>query len=297
MNKTTAGRSRALNAQSPRATGKPVVHPVVDTLIIGAGFAGLGSAIQLRKAGVHNIVILERATEVGGTWRDNQYPGAACDIPSNLYSFSFAPNPNWSRSYSGSREILAYVHSLVNDFGLQDLIQYHQNVTRVDLDESQGVWHIQTDSGKVWKGKTVIMASGPLANASFPNIRGIENFKGKKIHSARWDHDYDFTGKRVAVIGTGASAIQIIPELVKKVDKLKVFQRTPAWVMPRPDFSTSDLSKKVFAKLPFTQKAIREALYWAHESMALAVIWSSPVTRVGERLGRASIPRPAGPTR
>ncbi|HEX4856427.1 MAG TPA: NAD(P)-binding domain-containing protein, partial [Limnobacter sp.] len=240
--KATSGSSATVKPEQRKATrpatrrgstSKSGEH-VYDTLIIGAGFAGLGTAIKLREGGVHNIAILERAAEAGGTWRDNQYPGAACDIPSNLYSFSFAPNPNWSRSYSGSREILGYVHSLIADFGLESLIQYNQNVSHVQFDESQGLWLIQADSGKLWKGRAIIMASGPLANASFPNIRGIENFKGKKIHSARWDHDYDFTGKRVAVIGTGASAIQIIPELVKKVDMLKVFQRTPAWVMPRP---------------------------------------------------------------
>ncbi|WP_370261215.1 NAD(P)-binding domain-containing protein [Limnobacter sp.] len=260
---------------------------VFDTLIIGAGFAGLGSAIKLRKAGVHNIAILERAAEVGGTWRDNQYPGAACDIPSNLYSFSFAPNPAWSRSYSGAQEILAYVHSLVNDFGLQPFIHYQQNVTQLELDEAQGLWVVHTSAGAVWRGRSVIMASGPLANASFPNIRGLERFQGKKIHSAQWDHSYSFEGKKVGVIGTGASAIQIVPELVKRAGSVKVFQRTPPWVMPRPDFTTSSLSKALFAKLPFTQKAIREALYWAHESMALAVIWDSPVTKLGERLGRA----------
>lgn len=287
MNKTTAGRSRALNAQSPRATGKPVVHPVVDTLIIGAGFAGLGSAIQLRKAGVHNIVILERATEVGGTWRDNQYPGAACDIPSNLYSFSFAPNPNWSRSYSGCREILGYIQSMVRDFGLEPLIRYQQNVTDVVLDEAQGIWTVHTDNGDTWRARSLIMASGPLANASLPKIQGIEEFKGKIIHSARWDHDYDLTGKRVGVIGTGASAIQIVPEIVKKAAKVRVFQRTAPWIMPRPDFTTSELSKRVFSRFPGTQRAIREALYWTHESMALAVIWNSPLTRVGERLGEA----------
>jgi len=177
---TTASRTTVRRSSAKSASAKSGEH-VYDTLIVGAGFAGLGTAIKLREAGVHNVAILERAAEVGGTWRDNQYPGAACDIPSNLYSFSFAPNPNWSRSYSGSKEILGYVHSLVNDFGLEKLIQYQQNVTRVELDDAQGIWMIHTDNGQVWKGKTVIMASGPLANASFPKIRGIENFKGKKI--------------------------------------------------------------------------------------------------------------------
>ncbi|HEX4844479.1 MAG TPA: NAD(P)/FAD-dependent oxidoreductase [Limnobacter sp.] len=285
--RNTAKPAQRRNSTARKAGTGPAGEQVFDTLIIGAGFAGLGSAIKLREAGVHNIAILERASEVGGTWRDNQYPGAACDIPSNLYSFSFAPNPAWSRSYSGAREILAYVHSLVNDFGLQPFIRFQQNVTQVELDEARGLWVVHTEAGSVWRGRSIIMASGPLANASFPNIRGIERFQGKKIHSARWDHGYNFAGKRVGVVGTGASAIQIVPELVKKAGSVKVFQRTPPWVMPRPDFNTSALSKTLFAKLPFTQKAIREALYWTHESMALAVIWDSPVTRLGERLGRA----------
>lgn len=262
-------------------------NEIYDTLIIGAGFAGLGTAIKLKEAGVHRIAILERAGEVGGTWRDNQYPGAACDIPSNLYSFSFAPNPSWSKSYSGSQEILGYVQSLVRDFGLGGLIHFHQNVVKVELNEATGIWHVYMETGAVWLGRHVVMASGPLANASFPAIRGLDQFQGKKIHSARWDHDYDFTGKRVAVVGTGASAIQIVPQLVKQAAAVKVFQRTPPWLMPRPDFTTSSLSKKLFEAVPFTQKAVREALYWAHESMALAVIWDSPMTRLGERLGKA----------
>ncbi|HEY1058288.1 MAG TPA: NAD(P)/FAD-dependent oxidoreductase [Limnobacter sp.] len=282
--------SAALKANAPKTTAKSRRGPssmVYDTLIVGAGFAGLGTAIKLRENGVHKLAILERASEVGGTWRDNQYPGAACDIPSNLYSFSFAPNPNWSRSYSGSREILAYVKTLVSDFGLEPLIHFQQNVTSLELDEATGVWNLHTDNGEVWRGRAVVMASGPLANASLPKIEGIDSFKGKKMHSARWDHDYDFSGKRVAVVGTGASAIQIVPELVKKAAKLKVFQRTPPWVMPRPDFASSGLTRRLFAKMPITQKAVREALYWTHESMALAVIWDSPLSRVGERLGKA----------
>ena len=258
----------------------------VNTLIIGAGFAGLGAAIRLKAAGIKDIVILERADKVGGTWRDNNYPGAACDIPSNLYSYSFAKNPNWTRGYSNSAEILAYIQSLVTDNQLHDLIQFKQNVVKLRFEEETGEWFVLTEQGQEYHARSVIIASGPLSNFDFPKITGIEDFKGKKIHSAQWDHDYDMAGKRVAVIGTGASGIQIIPELVKTADFVKVFQRTPAWVIPRMDYQTPEWQKKLFAKAPFTQSLMRKALYATHESMALAVIWNSPLTNVAERLAK-----------
>ncbi len=255
----------------------------VDTLIIGAGFAGLGTAIKLKAAGVTNFVILERAAEVGGTWRDNTYPGAACDIPSNLYSYSFAPNPNWSRSYSGSAEILRYVHHLVEQYDLERFIQFNQTVQSVIYDDASGLWTV-TAGDQQWLARSVVVASGALANPSYPAIAGRESFGGKVIHSARWDHSYDFSGKRVAVIGTGASAIQIIPELVKQAAKVKVFQRTPAWVLPRPDFVTPGWNKLLFRKLPTAQSLMRKALYTAHEALALGIIWNSPLTRLIERV-------------
>lgn len=255
-----------------------------DVLIIGAGFAGLGMAIRLKQAGIGNIIILERGTDVGGTWRDNQYPGAACDIPSNLYSYSFAPNPNWSRSYSGSSEILDYVHSMVRDFQLEPLIQFQKNVTGIEFDEHAGLWHARTEQGDHYCGRAAVMASGPLSNCSLPNIPGIERYEGKKIHSARWDHDYDMAGKKVAVVGTGASAVQIIPELVKQVDHLTVFQRTPGWVLPRLDLETPEWNKALFRALPGAQFMTRQALYGLHEAMALALIWQSPLTAVAEKV-------------
>ncbi len=263
----------------------------VNTLIIGAGFAGLGSAIRLKQAGLNDFVILERGTKVGGTWRDNNYPGAACDIPSNLYSYSFAQNPNWSRGFSGSNEILDYINHLVSNFNLGELIRFNQNVSSLSFDEATGLWTVSLSDGNFYHARTVIAAQGPLSNFSFPKIDGIENFKGKKIHSANWDHDYDIKGKRVAVIGTGASAIQIIPELVKTADFVKVFQRTPGWVTPRPDYKTPEWNKAIFRKLPAAQTAMRRALYWTHESMALAVIWSSPLTKVAEQLAKSHLNR------
>ncbi len=281
--------SKAASAKTKSIEKQPLA--VVNTLIIGAGFAGLGSAIRLKQAGLNDIVILERGSQVGGTWRDNTYPGAACDIPSNLYSYSFAQNPNWSRGFSGSSEILEYVHYLVNNFKLNDLIKFNQNVESLSFEEKTGLWTVVLTNGGFYQARTVIAAGGPLSNFSFPKIDGLENFKGKKIHSANWDHDYDIKGKRVAVIGTGASAIQIIPELVKTADFVKVFQRTPGWVTPRPDYKTPEWNKTIFRKLPVTQTAMRQALYWTHESMALAVIWNSPLTKIAEQLAKGHLKR------
>ncbi|UWN49699.1 Baeyer-Villiger monooxygenase [Alcanivorax sp. ALC70] len=289
---TKAASKKAASKKAPRKTAarKPASKPA-SVLIVGAGFAGLGMAIRLKKAGIEDFVILERGEDVGGTWRDNTYPGAACDIPSNLYSFSFAPNPNWSRSYSGGAEILDYIHYLVSAFGLREHIRFQHNVTALDFDTRRGLWTAELEGREPLRACAAVMAQGPLSNASFPDIEGVEDFQGKKIHSARWDHDYDFTGKRVAVIGTGASAVQIVPELVEKVDRLKVFQRTPAWVIPRPDFRTPDWHKTLFRALPASQKAVREALFWTHETMAMAVIWNSPLTRLAERLARRHLRR------
>ncbi|MGH8517560.1 MAG: flavin-containing monooxygenase, partial [Panacagrimonas sp.] len=165
-------------------------HKPVDVLIVGAGFAGLGTAIRLRQAGVRNVVILERGNEVGGTWRDNQYPGAACDIVSNLYSYSFAQNPEWSRNFSGSGEILGYIHHLVQRFELAPLIRFQQNVVGMVFDEGAGQWQVSTAGGQTWRARSVVMCQGPLSNSSWPKISGLETYEGHKIHSARWDHAY-----------------------------------------------------------------------------------------------------------
>ncbi|MBK6809678.1 MAG: NAD(P)/FAD-dependent oxidoreductase [Sandaracinaceae bacterium] len=263
----------------------------VETLILGAGFGGVGAAIRLTRAGLGDFLILERAADVGGTWRDNTYPGAACDIPSNLYSFSFAQNPEWSRAYSGSAEILQYVQRLVDEHQLRPRIRFHQNVSHMRFDERAGEWEVRTDTGSVFRARSVISATGGLANPGYPAIEGRERFAGKTIHSARWDHGYDFAGKRVAVIGTGASAVQIIPELVKVAGSVKVFQRTPGWVVPRPDYRVPERQKARFRRNPAAQTAARQALFWGHESSALAVIWPSPLTRVAEGIASAHLRR------
>ncbi len=274
--------------QRPPARRSAGTH-VHDTLIIGAGFAGLGTAIKLREAGVEDLVILERADRVGGTWRDNNYPGAACDIPSLLYSYSFAPNPKWSRAYSPSDEICRHIEELADRFDLRRHIRFDANVEGLVFDEAEGVWDIATSGGDAYRARTVVAASGPLADASFPQVRGIDTFTGQKILSARWDHDYDLRGKRVAVIGTGASAIQIVPELVKVAESVKVFQRTPGWVMPRLDMATPKVAQAAFTKVPALQQAARTALFLAHEVAATGLVWDTPVTTLIQKIGLAHL--------
>ncbi|NEW45005.1 flavin-containing monooxygenase [Nocardia cyriacigeorgica] len=259
----------------------------LDVAIIGAGFAGIGTAIRLRQKGITDFAIFERDTKVGGTWRDNTYPGAACDIPSRLYSYSFAPNPYWSHTYSGSPEILDYIESMVDEFGLRPRIRFGHTVTGVTFDETSALWNI-TFSGRrrTVRARTIVIASGPLSNASFPAIPGIEDYQGHKIHSARWDHDYDFTGKRVAMVGTGASAVQIVPELVHRAETVKVFQRTPGWVLPRVNRSTNELTKQLYRRLPVTESLARQGWFWGHESVALGVVWNTPLTRVVESVAK-----------
>ncbi|WP_024799337.1 NAD(P)/FAD-dependent oxidoreductase [Nocardia sp. BMG51109] len=255
----------------------------LDVAIIGAGFAGIGAAIRLRQKGIGNFAIFERDDRVGGTWRDNTYPGAACDIPSRLYSYSFAPNPDWSQTYSGSSEILGYIESMVDESGIRPRIRFGHTVTGLVFDEEQGLWHIGfAGRRRKVKARTVVLASGPLATPGMPNIPGLDTYEGHTIHSARWDHDYDFTGKKVAVVGTGASAVQIIPELVRDAASVKVFQRTPGWVLPRVNRRTSGLAKQVYRRAPVTQSLARDAWFWGHESVALGVVWNSPLTRVVE---------------
>lgn len=260
-----------------------------DVLVVGAGFTGLGTAIKLREAGIEDIVILERADRVGGTWRDATYPGAACDIPSLLYSFSFAKNPGWSRSYSPSDEIRQHIEDLVDRFGLGPMLRFGVNVTSMAFDRRAGVWNVESESGETFQARSVVAASGPLANASFPAIRGIETFEGHKILSARWDHDYDLAGKKVAVVGTGASAIQIIPEVVKVAESVKVLQRTPGWVLPRVDLPTPKVAKAVFAMAPPVQQLARSALFVGHEAAATGLVWDTPVTTAIQRAGLAHL--------
>ncbi|WP_109535683.1 flavin-containing monooxygenase [Mycolicibacter sinensis] len=264
---------------------------VYQTLIVGAGFSGIGAAIKLAESGLagdDEIVILERSDRVGGTWRDTRYPGAACDIPSLLYSFSFVANPAWSRAYPSADEICAHIEDMVDRFDLRRHIRFGTEVTGLAFDEGKGTWTVSAGRKK-FRARTVVLASGPLPDASFPAIRGLETYTGHKIHSARWDPHYDFTGKKVAVIGTGASAVQIIPELVEQAGFVKVFQRTPGWVMPRLDMAMPASVQALFAKVPAAQQLARQALFWGHEASATALVWNTPLSGLVAQLGKAHL--------
>ena len=236
----------------------------VRTLVVGAGFAGLGTAIKLDEHGFSDFIVVEKGDTVGGTWRDNTYPGAACDVPSQLYSFSFAPNPDWSRSFSPQPEIQAYLERTAEEAGVLDRFRFGVTVLDLAWDEDEQVWLVSTDHGDV-TADVVITGSGGLSEPRLPEIEGIESFEGEVFHSARWNHDYDLTGKRVAVIGTGASAIQIVPEVAKQVDHLDLYQRTAPWVMPRRDRDYTRLERFAFRHVPFFQKAYRTGIYWGRE--------------------------------
>ncbi|HYI62488.1 MAG TPA: NAD(P)/FAD-dependent oxidoreductase [Acidimicrobiales bacterium] len=236
--------------------------------IVGTGFAGLGMAIRLAEAGIDDVVVLERASEVGGTWRDNHYPGCACDVPSHLYSFSFAPNPDWTNTYSPQPEIEAYLQRCAERHGVRDRILWGAEVLEARWDEAGQRWHLATPVGEV-TADVVISGNGPLSEPNVPALPGIERFEGTAFHSAAWDHDHDLTGRKVAVIGTGASAIQFVPQIQPRVEQLTVFQRTPPWVMPHPARDVSERERRLYRRVPLAQKAVRAGVYWARELFVL----------------------------
>ncbi|HEV2781132.1 MAG TPA: NAD(P)/FAD-dependent oxidoreductase [Actinophytocola sp.] len=257
-----------------------------ETVIVGTGFSGLGMAIRLIKEGRTDFVVLEKADDVGGTWRDNTYPGCACDVPSHMYSFSFEPNPNWSRSFSTQPEIWAYLRRLTDKYRLRRHIRFGVEVSGARWDEAESRWQVSTTDGRELVARFLVSGVGALHIPNIPALPGLSTFAGRAFHSARWDHDYDLTGKRVAVIGTGASAIQFVPEIAGRVAELHLYQRTPAWVLPRPDGPIAERTKAVFRSLPPVQRLYRNAIYWAAESMALGFNGNTWLLRAGEWLGR-----------
>lgn len=243
---------------------------LLDAVIIGAGFGGIGMAIALEKAGAGNFVILEKSQDVGGVWRDNSYPGAACDVPSHLYSFSFEPNPEWSRVFATQPEIHAYLRRCADKYHVRPRIRFGAEVEQAVFDERRSVWQVTLANGETLRARLLISATGQLSRPSLPHIDGIDTFKGHAFHSATWDHGYSLAGKRVAVIGTGASAIQFVPAIADTVGKLTVFQRSPAYILPRPDRAYTRLEKAMFHRLPWTMKLYRAGIYLQYESRAIA---------------------------
>jgi cation diffusion facilitator CzcD-associated flavoprotein CzcO len=257
---------------------------VRDVVVIGTGFAGLAMGIRLKQAGIHDFVILERAGAIGGTWRDNTYPGAACDIHSHLYSFSFEPNWRWTRMFGQQREILAYMEHCADKYGLRPHVRCNAGVASAVFDEARAIWEITTTQGDVVRARVVVSGTGPLNRPSFPSIPGRERFAGKAFHSMQWDHGTRLEGKRVAVIGTGASAIQIIPEIAPNVAELHVYQRTPPWIMPKPDRDLTDAERALFRRVPAAQQLTRAAIYWFLEWRALAFTVNPALMKKAEPL-------------
>jgi cation diffusion facilitator CzcD-associated flavoprotein CzcO len=251
--------------------------------IIGTGFSGLGMAIRLKQTGTNNFVILERADDIGGTWRDNTYPGCACDIPSHLYSFSFALNPNWSRVFSPQKEIWAYLRQCAERFGIIPHIRWNSPLEQAAWDDTAQQWQISTPQGKL-TAKVLVVGSGPLSEPSWPNIKGLADFKGKLFHSARWDHEYDLRGKRVAVIGTGASAIQFVPQIQPEVSRLVLFQRTPPWIVPRQDHDIPVWQRNLYRLLPLAQRLVRGIIYCQREIIALGLVYQPARVKEFEKL-------------
>ena len=260
----------------------------VRILVVGAGFAGLGTAIKLDEAGQADFLVVDKGSTVGGTWRDNTYPGAACDVPSQLYSFSFAPNPEWSRSFSPQPEIQAYLEDVARQSGVLDRFRFGVTVEDASWDEQDRVWQVTTSAGTV-TADIVISGSGGLSEPKLPEINGIDAFGGEIFHSARWNHDYDLTGKRVAVIGTGASSIQIVPEIAERVAHLDVYQRTAPWVVPRHDREYTRLERLGFRHLPLFQKAYRTAIYWGREAYVPAFTIQPKLAAPARAQGLANI--------
>ena len=257
--------------------------PHTRVAIVGTGFAGLGMSIALKREGITDFVVFERANDVGGTWRDNTYPGCQCDVPSHLYSFSFAMNPNWSRTYSPQPEIWEYLRNCAERYGVMPHIRFDHEVRRARWSNEKRAWCVETSQGE-WTADILISANGGLAEPRTPEIEGIDDFKGEIMHSAKWNVQQKLQGQRVAVIGTGASAIQIVPKIQPSVSHLSVFQRTPPWVLPHTDRPITEFERRLYRRVPVAQKAVRGAIYSARELLVLGMTkdprFLAPVRRV-----------------
>ena len=234
--------------------------------------------------------MLERAGEVGGTWRDNTYPGCQCDIPSNLYSFSFAPNPSWSRFYPLQEEIRDYLRRCAEDFRVMPYIRFDCEVQGAEWDDVARCWRVETSRGAL-VADVLVGGMGGLSQPSVPDIPGLDSFEGTVFHSAEWDHEHDLAGERVAVIGTGASAIQFVPRIQPQVGRLHVFQRTPSWVMPDTDRRISDFERRMFERVPLTQRFVRALIYLAHETTVFGTIVNRRLSKAAEAIARRHLRR------
>ncbi|MEU4875332.1 NAD(P)/FAD-dependent oxidoreductase [Streptomyces sp. NPDC021608] len=275
---------------------RPAPEPLdVEALVIGSGISGIGAAVALRQAGVRNLVLLEKADRLGGTWRDNTYPGCACDVPSALYSYSFAPNPEWTRAFAGQAEIRAYLTDTASRHGITPLIHFRTEVTRAQWQPSEARWHVDTGRGR-YTARFLISAAGPWHEPRTPDIPGLADFPGPVFHSSRWRHDHPLDGTRVAVVGSGASAVQFIPAIQPQVSRLHLFQRTAQWVLPKPDHYAPRVERRLMRRFPAAQRALRNAEYAALEALGIGFRHPSllrAVQRIGTLHLRATVKDPA----
>ncbi len=262
-----------------------------NAVIIGAGFAGIGMAIRLKRAGEDDFLIIERADKVGGTWRDNTYPGCACDIPSHLYSFSFAPKADWSRRYPTQAEIEEYLEGCVEQFVLRPHLSLSVCLKTARFDETAKLWRLQTDAGVELAARIMVLAMGALHRPALPAIPGLEEFRGIAFHSARWNHAIDLQGREIAVVGTGASAIQFVPRIAERASRVRLFQRTPPWVLPKYDSPYGVLQIWALRHVPLLRRAVRAWHYLSHEMRAPAFIRFPALATGAERLARSHAKR------
>jgi len=260
----------------------------VSIAIVGSGFSGIGLALRLKQEGIEDFTVLERGDGVGGTWHDNTYPGCACDVPSHLYSFSFAPNPDWTRTYSRQPEIRAYLERVAAD--VMPRVRLNCEVTSASWDDDARRWVLDTSQGAV-RARVLVSGTGPLVEPKIPDFPGLSSFEGPAFHSARWDHSVDLRGKRVASIGTGASAIQYVPAIAPDVSQLYVLQRTPPWVMPHSARAISRVERRVFRAVPAVQRALRGGIYAARELMVLGFVKQPRAMKLLEKVGRRHMAR------
>ncbi|MHB1785983.1 MAG: flavin-containing monooxygenase [Acidimicrobiales bacterium] len=278
--------------ERPPSHPNDVRAPAVDHVrvaIVGTGFAGLGAGIMLGRHGV-DYAILERADDVGGTWRDNRYPGCRCDVPSHLYSFSFAPNPNWTQTYSPQPEIWDYLRGVARDSGVIDKVRFGHDVQDAAWDVDAQRWRIRTSAGDLTTDM-LILGNGPLAEPAVPDITGLDTFTGTMFHSAQWRSDHDLGGEKVAVIGTGASSIQFVPEIQPRVAHLTLFQRTPPWVLPHHNRPITGTERAIYRRFPALQRLVRATVYWSREWFVTGLLRNNKTLKAVERLARGHLAR------
>ncbi len=281
-----------LSAARARPISSTVASGPYEVAVIGAGLGGLAVAHRLYEMGVDSVVLFEREDGVGGTWRANSYPGAACDVPSHLYSLSFAPNPHWSSTYAGQPEILRYIEGCFERFSVREKVLLSTSIASTRWDDERQAWILVDASGIEYEARVLVSAVGLFNTSASPEIEGLDDFRGTVFHSSHWDHAHDLTGRRVAVIGTGATAIQVVPAIADSTEHLTVYQRTPPWILPRKNETFTDDQKQAFESDPEALGRHRDELYELFEQNT-AFISGSPVAELLADVA-ARLPRTQG---